>query len=103
MSVRHVSLACTFLASAMPLASAQTTVLELRGETMGDGFGWSVTDIALFRDAYAPLLRPSAVLPTPDARGGADAAERAAQALEEWLATAAVDTEVVIEFIQRVG
>ena len=55
------------------------------GETVG---ALSVTDIALFRDAYAPLLRPSAVLPSPDARGGADAlaqAEYAADALQAWL------------------
>jgi len=56
------------------------------GETVG---ALSVTDIALFRTAYAPLLRPSAVLMSPDARGsGVDAptqAERAAQALESWL------------------
>lgn len=56
------------------------------GETVG---ALSVTDIALFRTAYAPLLRPSAVLMSPDARaGGADAptqAERAAQALDAWL------------------
>lgn len=58
------------------------------GETVG---ALAVTDIALFREAYAPLLRPSAVLPTPDARRappGMDAAtqaERCAQALEAWL------------------
>ncbi|MEP6996031.1 MAG: adenosylmethionine--8-amino-7-oxononanoate transaminase [Betaproteobacteria bacterium] len=35
------------------------------GETLG---ALSVTDVALFRDAYAPLLRQHAVLPSPDAR-----------------------------------
>jgi len=35
------------------------------GETVG---ALSVTDIALFRDAYAPLLRLSATVPVPDAR-----------------------------------
>jgi adenosylmethionine---8-amino-7-oxononanoate aminotransferase len=63
------------------------------GETVG---ALSVTDIALFRDAYAPLLRPSAVLPTPDARGGADAAERAAQALEAWLERHHAETAALI-------
>ncbi|MGH8800120.1 MAG: aminotransferase class III-fold pyridoxal phosphate-dependent enzyme, partial [Casimicrobiaceae bacterium] len=35
------------------------------GETLG---ALSVTDVALFRDAYAPLLRRQATLPSPDAR-----------------------------------
>lgn len=55
------------------------------GETVG---ALSVTDIALFRDAYAPLLRPSAVLPSPDSRVGPDALARAghaAAALQAWL------------------
>jgi len=58
------------------------------GETVG---ALSVTDIALFREAYAPLVRLSAALPTPDSRHaepGEDAvacAERAAAALERYL------------------
>lgn len=58
------------------------------GETVG---ALSVTDIALFREAYAPLVRLSAALPTPDARAaaaGEDAiavARRAAAALEAYL------------------
>lgn len=35
------------------------------GETVG---ALSVTDVALFRDVYAPLLRQSIQVPTPDAR-----------------------------------
>ncbi len=35
------------------------------GETLG---ALSVTDVRLFRDTYAPLLRPSAQVPTPDSR-----------------------------------
>jgi len=56
------------------------------GETLG---ALGVTDIPIFRDAYAPLLRPAAVLPSPDARQGASplaAAECAATALEQHLA-----------------
>ena len=59
------------------------------GETVG---ALAVTDIALFREAYAPLLRLAATVPSPDARQaspGEDAdavAERAAAALGEWLA-----------------
>ena len=59
------------------------------GETVG---ALAVTDIPLFRQAYAPLLRLAATVPSPDARGaaaGEDAAavaERAAAALGVWLA-----------------
>ncbi|MED5618050.1 adenosylmethionine--8-amino-7-oxononanoate transaminase [Ideonella sp. BN130291] len=58
------------------------------GETVG---ALSVTDIPIFREAYAPLLRLSAALPAPDARGahagedGAAVARRAAVALELYL------------------
>jgi adenosylmethionine-8-amino-7-oxononanoate aminotransferase len=69
------------------------------GETVG---ALAVTDIALFREAYAPLLRLAATVPSPDARGalpGEDAmavAERAAMALEHWLAEHHEDTAAVI-------
>jgi adenosylmethionine-8-amino-7-oxononanoate aminotransferase len=59
------------------------------GETIG---ALSVTDVALFKDAYAPLLRPSATVPSPDwrlAEAGEDAqgfAVRCAQALDRHLA-----------------
>lgn len=58
------------------------------GETLG---ALGVTDVPVFRGAYAPLLRPSAVVASPDWRGAApgtdaqDQAERAANALEAWL------------------
>jgi adenosylmethionine-8-amino-7-oxononanoate aminotransferase len=58
------------------------------GETVG---ALSVTDLAVFREAYAPLVRLSAALPSPDARQarpGEDAkavARRAAAALEAYL------------------
>jgi adenosylmethionine-8-amino-7-oxononanoate aminotransferase len=58
------------------------------GETLG---ALSVTDVALFRDAYAPLLCRHAIMPSPDARlarEGETARERAlgaAAALEEYL------------------
>ena len=61
------------------------------GETVG---ALNVTDVALFRDAYAPLLRPARTVPSPDARraeageSAADVARRAAQALEQTLAGA---------------
>ena len=59
------------------------------GETVG---ALAVTDVALFKEAYGPLTQPAFVVPSPDARlaqpgeTAADAARRAAQALEELLA-----------------
>ncbi|MEW6562203.1 MAG: adenosylmethionine--8-amino-7-oxononanoate transaminase [Pseudomonadota bacterium] len=59
------------------------------GETLG---ALSVTDVALFRDAYGPLLRQQATVPTPDwrlAEAGESAeayALRCANALEHYLA-----------------
>lgn len=59
------------------------------GETVG---ALSVTDVPLFRDAYAPLLRPIRCVPSPDARlaqageTAADVAHRCAAALERTLA-----------------
>ncbi|MDR0577761.1 MAG: adenosylmethionine--8-amino-7-oxononanoate transaminase [Candidatus Accumulibacter sp.] len=58
------------------------------GETVG---ALAVTDVAIFRDAYAPLVRAAATVPTPDARDArdgetpADIARRAARALERHL------------------
>lgn len=48
------------------------------GETVG---ALGVTDIAIFRDAYAPLIRAATVLPSPDARHGPEATRIAADAL----------------------
>ncbi len=68
------------------------------GETVG---ALAVTDIALFREAYAPLVRLAATVPSPDRRGiGADAA--AADALADWLAqhhetTAALIVEPLVQ------
>jgi adenosylmethionine-8-amino-7-oxononanoate aminotransferase len=59
------------------------------GETLG---ALAVTDVPIFRDAYAPLLNRNAIVPSPDARGAAtgesarDVALRAAGALEAHLA-----------------
>jgi len=58
------------------------------GETIG---ALNVTDVALFKDAYAPLLRPARTVPSPDARqaapgeSAADVARQAAAALEKVL------------------
>ncbi|MQY51994.1 adenosylmethionine--8-amino-7-oxononanoate transaminase [Rhodocyclus tenuis] len=59
------------------------------GETVG---ALAVTDVAIFRAAYAPLIRAAAVAPSPDARQAAagesavDVARRAAAGLEAILA-----------------
>ncbi|WP_457279621.1 adenosylmethionine--8-amino-7-oxononanoate transaminase [Polaromonas sp. P5_D5] len=58
------------------------------GETVG---ALAVTDIAIFREAYAPLVRLAATVPSPDARGAqpsesaADVARHAAADLQSWL------------------
>jgi adenosylmethionine---8-amino-7-oxononanoate aminotransferase len=58
------------------------------GETIG---ALAVTDVALFRDAYGPLLQQAHVIASPDARqadegeSAADVAHRAAGALEALL------------------
>lgn len=62
---------------------------DYHGETLG---ALSVTDVAIFKQTYAPLLRPCAHVPTPDwryAETGESAeayALRAANALEGYLA-----------------
>ncbi|MBS1129807.1 MAG: aminotransferase [Proteobacteria bacterium] len=58
------------------------------GETVG---ALAVTDVAIFKDAYAPLVRAATVIPSPDSRlaeageSPADVARRAAAALEAHL------------------
>lgn len=75
------------------------------GETVG---ALSVTDIALFRQAYRPLLRISATVPSPDARlappglSAIDHARACAKALEDHLerhhcSTAALVIEPLVQ------
>lgn len=69
------------------------------GETVG---ALSVTDAEIFRNAYAPLTRLSATVPSPDARhalpgeSAADVALRAAAALEDWLQAHHQETAALI-------
>ncbi|MEX8493452.1 adenosylmethionine--8-amino-7-oxononanoate transaminase [Sphaerotilus sp.] len=69
------------------------------GETVG---ALAVTDIAVFREAYAPLVRLAATVDSPDARGAVggesavDVAERAAQSLQRWLTDHHAETAAVI-------
>jgi adenosylmethionine-8-amino-7-oxononanoate aminotransferase len=66
--------------------------LSLQGGYHGETAGaLSVTDVAVFRDAYEPLLKPGSRVPSPDARGrqagesAADVARRCAGELEREL------------------
>jgi adenosylmethionine-8-amino-7-oxononanoate aminotransferase len=69
------------------------------GETVG---ALAVTDIAIFREAYGPLVRLGATVPSADARGAqygesaADVAARSAAALETWLAEHHDETAALI-------
>jgi len=68
------------------------------GETLG---ALAVTDVAMFRDTYAPLLGRNAVVPCPDARRGITP-DAAATALETHLAqhhsaTAALIVEPLVQ------
>lgn len=69
------------------------------GETIG---ALAVTDVALFKDAYGPLLRSARVVMSPDARGAvdgesaADVARRAAQDVEALFAERAEHIAAII-------
>ncbi len=69
------------------------------GETIG---ALSVTDVALFKDTYAPLLRQSAQVPSPDSRLAApgetaeDYALRCVDALEQYLQMHHAETAALI-------
>lgn len=62
------------------------------GETVG---ALAVTDVALFRDVYAPLLNANAVVPVPDPRTGVTV-DAAAAALDAHLAQHARTTAALI-------
>jgi len=69
------------------------------GETLG---ALSVTDVALFKDAYGPLMRAATTVPTPDFRlaesgeSAADFARRCAVTLESYLAEHHAETAAFI-------
>lgn len=63
------------------------------GETVG---ALAVTDIPIFREAYEPLIRPAAMMPSPDTRRGPNAAHETLAALAEYLAEHHTETAAVI-------
>ena len=72
--------------------SEKTQFLSLQNSYHGETIGaLSVTDVAIFKDTYAPLLKSSVQMPSPDARlaePGEDSqsfALRAAQKLEDYV------------------
>ncbi len=85
------------------------TFVSLAGSYHGETLGaLAVTDVAIFRDAYAPLLAQHATVPSPDARNAKagesarDAAERSALALAAHLdahhrTTAALIVEPLVQ------
>ncbi|MBP6058723.1 MAG: adenosylmethionine--8-amino-7-oxononanoate transaminase [Nitrosomonas sp.] len=84
---------------------------DYHGETLG---ALSVTDVAIFKETYAPLLRQCAHVPTPDWRyaetgeSAKDYAIRAAAALETYLAenhsqTAALILEPLVQGATGMG
>ncbi len=87
----------------------KTEFISLAGSYHGETLGaLSVTDVALFKDTYAPLLRHSVQVPSPDWRLAAagvspyDHALHCAQALEQHLAqnharTAALIVEPLVQ------
>ncbi len=72
---------------------------DYHGETLG---ALSVTDVTIFKSVYAPLLRPSTCVPTPDWRyaeageSPEDYALRAATALEKHLQAHHAETAALI-------
>ncbi len=82
---------------------AKTNFVSVAGGYHGETLGaLTVTDVALFRDAYAPLLRRQAIVASPDARlagecrSARDQALTAARALESHLAAHHATTAALI-------
>lgn len=83
--------------------TAKQEFVCLKGSYHGETIGaLAVTDVALFRDAYGPLLRQAHVVMSPDARAAqngetaADVARRAADSLEALLQQRAKHIAAVI-------
>src|SRR6185369_11411286 len=89
--------------------SGKTGFVSVAGSYHGETQGaLGVTDVRIFRDVYAPLLKCNATVPSPDARASAqdatarEIAERAADALDAYLvehhaSTAALIVEPLVQ------
>ena len=91
-SATEIALKMSFHAWRNAGRPAKRRFVSLAGSYHGETLGaLSVTDVAIFRDTYDPLLLANATVPAPDARlarGGrsaADVAREAAGALEAFL------------------
>ena len=80
------------ITGAIPASRARRNFISLQNSYHGETLGaLSVTDVALFRDAYGALIRQQATVPSPDWRNAAagesaeDFALRCADALEQHL------------------
>lgn len=83
--------------------SEKTGFVSLAGSYHGETLGaLGVTDVPIFRDTYAPLLKRNATVPSPDARNARDdedahaVAVRAADALDHHLQRHHITTAAVI-------
>jgi adenosylmethionine-8-amino-7-oxononanoate aminotransferase len=92
-SATEIALKMSFHAWRNAGRAGKTRFASLAGGYHGETLGaLHVTDVALFRDVYAPLLREPVLVPSPDARlrtgdeTPRDVAERAARGLEARLA-----------------
>jgi adenosylmethionine-8-amino-7-oxononanoate aminotransferase len=64
----------------------KNTFIALAGSYHGETLGaLGVTDVPIFREAYAPLIRSCVTIPSPDSRQGPEAASRSLQSLEQHL------------------
>ncbi|MDH4180655.1 MAG: adenosylmethionine--8-amino-7-oxononanoate transaminase [Betaproteobacteria bacterium] len=102
-SATEIALKMSFHAWSNRGAPEKREFVSLEGSYHGETLGaLAVTDVPLFRDTYAPLLRRCATVPSPDARrarpgeSASDVAERAAQGLEAHLAAHHATTAALI-------
>ncbi len=92
-SATEIALKMSFHAWRNAGRSEKNSFVCLEGSYHGETVGaLAVTDVAIFKDAYAPLVRAAATVPNPDSRRArdgqtaADVAREAADALEAYLA-----------------
>jgi len=102
-SATEIALKMSFHAWSNRGAPEKREFVSLEGSYHGETLGaLAVTDVPLFRDTYAPLLRRCATVPSPDARrarpgeSASDVAECAAQGLEAHLAAHHATTAALI-------